>query len=251
MSKKGGCDKVNTDERERKGSYDRRKCFGGKTGRRESFPAVFFQKASFVKREKGKKGKMQDNLIVRTTAFAAHVVSAYLKEGDRAVDATCGNGKDTLFLCGRVGKTGLVYAFDIQKQALEKARRTLETAGETAKVKWILDSHQNLLDYVQAREVQAVLFNLGYLPGGDKQVTTRKESTLEGARAALEALKRGGILSLVMYPGYPQGSLERLALLEMARSLDPKRFHCQHVSPVNQGEGKILPPEVLFITKKI
>ncbi len=39
------------------------------------------------------------------------------------IDATCGNGFDTLFLCRTAGENGHVKAFDIQEQAIERTRK--------------------------------------------------------------------------------------------------------------------------------
>ena len=117
---------------------------------------------------------------------ARHLASQCLREalrpGDHAVDATMGNGQDTLLLAQLVGPTGRVDAFDIQPSALVKTRERLEEADCMAQARLHLAGHETMADAVRG-PVQAVVFNLGWLPGGDKEITTRVETT----RRALEA----------------------------------------------------------------
>ena len=92
-----------------------------------------------------------------------------------------------------------------------------------------------------------IVFNLGYLPGGDKEVSTSSGTTLEALCAALELLAVDGLLCVTMYQGHEAGYLERLKVLEWAGSLDKGVYHCVHTSMVNQPNR---PPEILWITKK-
>ncbi len=123
--------------------------------------------------------------------LAREVLQALIQPGDTAVDATMGNGYDTEILCTLTGETGRVYAFDIQEQALAETRKRLETGGLLSRAELIRDGHEHLRDHV-AGPVRAVVFNLGWLPGGDHGVTTRWETTRTALEAALEIIGPGG-----------------------------------------------------------
>lgn len=146
----------------------------------------------------------------------------YVKEGDVCIDATMGNGSDTLFLAGLVGENGKVYGFDIQKIALEHTREKLKKHGLYAELH--LDSHEHMGDYVGKESVQAIVFNLGYLPGGDHALATRAESTIKAVESGFSLLKRGGVMSLCIYSGGDSGFEERDAVLQYLKTLDPKKY---------------------------
>ena len=121
-----------------------------------------------------------------------------------------GNGYDTEYLCKKV-PNGKVYAFDIQEQAVENTKKRLADAGLT-NAEIIHDSHAKVLDYVK-EEIDGGMFNLGYLPGGDKSVHTMRESTMPAIEGAISLLKKGGILVISIYPGHEEGTLEGQMLL--------------------------------------
>ena len=104
-----------------------------------------------------------------------------------------------------------------------------------------------MAEYVDEK-VALVMFNLGYLPGGDKGITTWTDTTLEAVKAALSLLEKDGLLCIIMYPGHSQGAEEKEALLRLAASLDKREYHCVRTDMVNQSGGA---PEVLFITLKV
>lgn len=148
------------------------------------------------------------NIGLRGAVALAHFfLRQYLRPGDRAVDATCGNGHDTLLLAELVGPTGKVWGFDIQPEALGATGARLTAAGCSERVELMGGGHERLVDYVQ-EPVRAVVFNLGYLPGGDKGVITRPPSTLAALGQALQLLTPGGIVVVVIYPGHPGGAEE-------------------------------------------
>jgi hypothetical protein len=159
-----------------------------------------------------------------------------------AVDATCGNGSDTLWLARHFAK---VYAFDIQQAAIEATAARLEREQVT-NVRLICDGHQNMVQYVK-EPPKVIVFNLGYLPGAEKEVTTKPVTTMAAIRAALEILAVDGLLCVTMYQGHSQGYEERLQILEWAKGLDKRLYHCVRTDMVNQPA---LPPEILWITKK-
>ena len=114
-------------------------------------------------------------------------ILTHLKEGDVAVDYTMGNGHDTEFLCRTVGESGCVYAFDIQPAALESSKKLLSESGCPKNYTLILDSHANVEQYVK-EPICAGMFNLGYLPGSDKSVTTLRASTLAAVRTLTSSI---------------------------------------------------------------
>jgi SAM-dependent methyltransferase len=157
------------------------------------------------------KGNDENNGLRGAVALAHFFLRQYLRPGDRAVDATCGNGHDTLLLAGLVGPTGKVWGFDIQPEALGATGARLAAAGCRGWVELIGAGHERLADYVQ-EPVRTVVFNLGYLPGGDKGVITRPPSTLAALDRSLQLLTPGGIVVIVIYPGHPGGAEEAAAV---------------------------------------
>lgn len=194
---------------------------------------------------------MSENLITKTTVWAMEIVGRYVNAGDTVIDGTMGNGYDTLALAKLVGPEGSVIAFDIQPMALENTKALLEAEGmkDHPGIRLILDSNANVKSYVEPGEagIAAILFNLGYLPGGDKTVTTTKEETLRAVSDAVELVKPGGLVAAVLYSGHEQGAEEKQALLNWAKELPAKAYHVAYISMWNQ---KKCPPEILLITRK-
>lgn len=137
------------------------------------------------------------------------------------IDATAGNGYDTVFLAGAVGAGGRVLAFDIQAEAIAAARMRVLAAGYEGRVEFIEASHGVLANHVEPGGAAAVMFNLGYFPGGDPAVITRTQETLRALEAARHSLRPGGVLTVVCYPGHTGGDEEAAAVLSWAESLDP------------------------------
>ena len=160
----------------------------------------------------------------------AHKLAAErIAPGDPAVDATVGGGNDTLLLARSVGRGGIVYGFDIQEEALERARRKLAAEGEALheRVELILADHSQMAERLPGQlrgKLAAVMFNLGYLPGGDPAVITLPPTTLKALATAAEWLKPGGVLTVVVYPGHPGGREEADAVEAWCRSLPQDRF---------------------------
>ena len=140
-----------------------------------------------------------------------------IPQNGTAVDFTMGNGYDTLFLSTLVPE-GQVYAFDIQESAVESTRSRLEE-NRVENVCLIHDSHANVKEYVKV-PVNAAMFNLGYLPGGDKSIHTMRESTVKAVQSALEILAPGGVLTVSVYPGHAEGRAEGDMLCEMFSQTD-------------------------------
>lgn len=152
-----------------------------------------------------------------------YFIRQHLGEGDVAVDFTMGNGGDTLFLSKTVGPGGKVYAFDIQKEALDSTRARLLAEGAPENYELILASHHLVRAYVR-EPIKAGMFNLGYLPrSGKKNVTTMRETTMPAVEAALDLLLPDGVLLVAVYPGHKEGELEGDMLREYFSTLS--RFH--------------------------
>jgi 16S rRNA C1402 N4-methylase RsmH len=148
------------------------------------------------------------------------------------VDFTMGNGHDTLWLAEQVGENGKVYAFDIQPKALESSEKLLRESGCPQNYTLILDSHANVEQYVK-EPICAGMFNLGYLPGSDKSVTTLRESTMKAVEGALRLLEDDGGLLIAVYPGHEEGSLEGKMLDEYFATLDRKKICVSKLMIVN------------------
>ena len=154
-------------------------------------------------------------------------VERVLKPGDLAVDATVGNGRDTAILAERVGPHGLVIGFDLQQDALDSAAAKLTSPGTADRVVLVRAGHETMADTLKrlapGRRPRAVMFNLGYRPGGDHAFATRPETTLPALAAALNLILPGGLLTVVCYPGHEGGQDEQDAVLAWARALPPPR----------------------------
>ena len=142
----------------------------------------------------------------RLTAAASSWIEVALFDGALAVDATVGNGYDALFLGHRVGPKGKVIGFDVQKAALAGAREILKFVGSINHVSLIHDSHARGADYLPpGAAIDAAMFNLGYLPRGNRQIITRPETTVQALRSVLEHLAKHGRVTLLVYRGHEGG----------------------------------------------
>ncbi len=168
------------------------------------------------------------------TEQAQQAVGQVLRPGERAVDATVGNGHDTLFLARQVVPGGRVIGFDVQPRALATAQTRLAASGLQHIVELQLCGHQQMRDRVPVDwpgRVGAVMFNLGYLPGGDKQWVTRAEHTLPALDQALHLLRVGGLVSLLVYRGHPGAQPEADAVTAWLGGLDARYRVTGHASP--------------------
>lgn len=159
-------------------------------------------------------------------------ILTHVKEGDVVVDFTMGNGYDTEFLSKAVGKSGHVYAFDIQKAAVESTSKRLKEVGCPDNYTLICDSHHNVKKYVEG-PIKAGMFNLGWLPGGDKSITTMRETTMPAIEAAIELLGEDAILNIAVYPGHPEGDAEGKMIEEYLGSLSRFKVCATKVKIVN------------------
>ncbi|KXT75977.1 tRNA (mnm(5)s(2)U34)-methyltransferase [Streptococcus sp. DD12] len=181
-------------------------------------------------------------MMKRPLELSHDFLAQVLDDQSVAVDATMGNGYDTLFLAQQAGQ---VYAFDVQKKALQKTQERLDKAGVT-NVQLILDGHENLGLYVPSA-VTAAIFNLGYLPSADKSVVTQAQTTLSAIDQLLERLVSGGRIALMVYYGHPGGESEKQAVLAHVSALDQRVFTVMTYGPINQINT---PPFLVMIEKK-
>lgn len=184
---------------------------------------------------------------LRSARFlAAEVFQAVIQPGDRVVDATMGNGHDTLTFCRLVGPEGAVYAFDVQPQAVENTRRRLTEAGVISRAHLFCLGHEHMGEHVPG-PIALAAFNLGWLPGGDHQVTTLWETTRQAVETALSLLRPQGVCVICAYPGHAEGERERGALHELLAQLPPQRYNvlCQRF--LNAGPGA---PECFVIQRQ-
>ena len=178
--------------------------------------------------------------------LAADILERAVLPGDTVVDATMGNGHDTLFLCQLVGDAGKVYAFDVQAQAVENTKKRLEEAGVLSRAALFCLGHEHMAEKVK-EPVSAAVFNLGWLPGGDHSVTTHWETTEKAIESALSLLKPMGVLVLCAYPGHAEGDRERSALTAILSALPPQQFNVLHQKFLNAGPGA---PECFAVQKQ-
>ena len=161
---------------------------------------------------------------VQITQWCARVITEQVQPGDICIDATMGNGNDTILLSSLCKETGHVYAFDIQEQALAHTRQRLLDADVPQNYTLLLESHTNMDHYVQSESVSCIVFNLGYLPGGDHTKATHASSSIEALTKSLSLLKKGGLISLCIYSGGDSGFEERDAVLSWLKNLDSHKY---------------------------
>ena len=169
-----------------------------------------------------------------------------VQKGDIVIDATMGNGYDTIYLGNLVGENGKVYAFDVQEEAIKSTKKKVERDNMTDRVELILDGHQNLDKYVK-EEVSCVVFNLGYLPRAKHVVITKPDTTLEAIKKSLKLLKPNGIISIAAYIGHEGGLEEKNYICEYLDNLNQNEFNVLHIQFTNQINN---PPQLILIEKK-
>ncbi|SPJ31905.1 class I SAM-dependent methyltransferase [Candidatus Protochlamydia amoebophila] len=173
-----------------------------------------------------------------------------LQPNDRVIDATCGNGNDTLKLCQLLlsNGDGKVYAFDNQSDAIDKTKVLLRehlNLDQFKQINFILGCHSKFSDYVLPNTIKLIVYNLGYLPGGDKKKTTLTSTTLLSLQNSLNLIKPGGMICITCYPGHAEGLLEEKALLKFALNLPPMEWSCCYHSWINRRQS----PSLLLLQK--
>ena len=173
------------------------------------------------------------------------LIEEYVCEGDVAVDATVGNGWDTLKLCQLVGKSGKVYGFDIQEEAIRKTKERLEADSVCERAELLCCSHAMAKSYVK-EPIKAFMMNLGYLPGGQKNIVTSKNSTVEAIRFLSEQMVSGGIGTVLVYYGHEGGIEEKYAVEEFMAAMPSGWGQITRMEIVNRKNS----PPILYIMEK-
>lgn len=211
---------------------------------------------------------------ITVTERCQMILADHISEGDLAIDCTAGNGHDTLFLAKTVGSSGKVLAFDVQRSALENTKKRLAdngisssfvtipyaadptaTGADTNRVELIWDSHENISKYCSSelndptlfpQPPSVIMFNLGYLPGGDHTSFTTTESTINAVTDAIHLVRNGGIVSVITYPGHKEGAAEDRNLSRLFSDLDPAKFEVLFIGQHNRKKS----PNLYLILKK-
>jgi len=146
----------------------------------------------------------------------------YLTDACVSLDATMGNGHDTLFLARYSAK---VYAFDIQAHAINSTCERLQKAGYIDRCTLFHAGHELLTSLLPKNEkLDVIMFNLGYLPHADTTIITQTSNTLSALNATLEHLSEKGIISILVYPGHKGGETEMQAIIDWYQNLDDHRY---------------------------
>lgn len=181
------------------------------------------------------------------THWCHEIIRSQAQKGGVYVDATMGNGNDTVFLCELAGEAGEVFAFDIQKQALEATQNLLEEHRIETKYHLILDGHENMDKYIPEGKAEVICFNFGYLPGGDHEIATKPSTSILAIEKGLAILKSGGMMCLCVYSGGDTGFEEKDCILNYLKELAPKKYTVIVNQYFNRGNN---PPIPIFIFKK-
>lgn len=191
----------------------------------------------------------QENARVPNSAYS-HLVMAQnmwrevVESGDVCIDATCGNGHDSAFIAQLLDLTsgqGQLYCMDVQEVALRNTKaRILEKVILTDddqfnnSVHLFQRNHRTFPEEIKENSVKLIVYNLGYLPGGDKNITTRKTDTLQSIIIAITLLKTGGLLSILCYRKHSIEAMEESIEIEKVLSeLDPGSFRSFSHAPIN------------------
>lgn len=176
---------------------------------------------------------MDHSTCSRPVQCAQDWIARIVHPGDVVIDATAGNGHDSLFLARLIGSEGKLHAFDIQQKAIDSTRALLSSNGYSGEnIMLHCASHSRMAELVDFG-VKAVMFNLGYLPGGDRSVISRAEETLPAIEQALSLTVAGGIVSVVCYPGHEGGDAEASDVTNFLRSLDAGKWRVAELSHGN------------------
>jgi hypothetical protein len=185
--------------------------------------------------------------------IAHDLIREVLRPGDIAIDATIGNGHDTVFLVEQVGSSGRVFGFDIQQSAIDSTRAKVESCCNmpllTKRLALIHASHANMGEKIPAKfhgNISAIMFNLGYRPGGDKSIITQTDSTLQALNSASQLLATKGLITILAYPGHAGGDKETPRVKSWCEQLNPNQFN---VNTIYSIEDKESAPRLFVVSK--
>ena len=170
--------------------------------------------------------------------IAHYIIETFLENKNTAIDGTLGNGHDTDFLAERFKE---VYTFDIQEEAC-----TNYTQKKKENVKVIHSSHDLFQEYVD-KKVDCIMYNLGFLPGGDKNITTKSETSLKSINTGLNLLNSGGIMTICLYRGHDEGKREENIIIPYLKEIDKSVYGVMYHSFLNRNKKS---PVLVIIEKK-
>lgn len=182
-------------------------------------------------------------VVKKATLMVQDIIRPIVQEKDTVIDGTLGNGNDSLFL-GELVPGGEVYSFEVQENAVDKFKGFLAEKNIN-NINVIHDGHENISKYVK-NKISAAIFNLGYLPGGDPNIITKPETTIEALKSCLELLKPGGVISIAVYTGHEGGDRESCLVKDFAGSLNSKEFSVMDIHYTNKA-GRA--PYIIIIEK--
>jgi len=175
--------------------------------------------------------------------LAHHFFENLLAQNDHVIDATCGQGFDALKLIQKIPE-GHLYAFDIQDEAIKSTQKKLELFKNFSLIQ---QSHETFPNEIQEGSIKLIVYNLGYLPKTDKTITTKRESTLKSLQNAMKLLAKGGVVSIMCYPGHEEGMHEMEAIFEYVKKLNKFEYLCSSHQLINRDRA---PCWVLIQKKK-
>lgn len=177
--------------------------------------------------------------------LSRYIMEDKIHEGDTVIDATCGNGHDSLLLSSLAGEKGRLYCFDISLAAVETTKKRLAAESHFRNYYIINDGHENMDKYI-SEGVKSVVFNLGYLPGGDHSIITTPQNTITALKKSMEILAPGGIVIMTVYYGHPGGNTEKEKIIEYAGTIDSTLYTVIKTEFINQAN---CPPLLITIEK--
>lgn len=186
----------------------------------------------------------------RILPYAKSLLKKAIQTGDVVVDATLGNGHDTLFLADLVGETGKVFGFDVQEEAIHASNERLSAHAMLERVTLFHEGHEHLSEKIPTNyhgKITGAIFNLGYLPGSDKSIVTQPETTIVAIEQLMKIMAPQGIIVLVIYHGHEKGAVERDSLIQYCQEIDQKTAHVLQYQFINQLNN---PPFVVAIEKR-
>lgn len=188
---------------------------------------------------------MKNEFPLNSLGLTHQFMAAHIRPGAFCIDATAGKGRDTLFLCRLVGESGRVLAMDIQTDAVAQTRALLAAQGCRAQV--VQDCHSRMGAYAAPESVDGIMFNFGWLPGGDHTAFSHPDTSIAAIKTGLELLKPGGVMTLCIYHGRENGTAERDALLAYLPTVDNRRYTVIRGDFVNRTGDVPIP---VFIIKE-
>lgn len=180
---------------------------------------------------------------MRLTEKVHQLLAQHIRAGDSSIDATAGNGHDTCFLAEQVGVSGQVIAIDIQANAIEATRQKIAAAQFEERVSLRQCDHAIVLEKLtesHRSNFSAIVFNLGYLPGSDKNVQTEASNTEKALKASLQLLRKNGALYVTAYRGHPGGAIEAHMVENWMRAQEAAGHTVKSYEPASKNTPPIL-----------